>query len=414
MLNWFSELTPKEKHTLGVCFGGWTLDQLDVQMYSFVVPALMVLWNVSPAQAGALGTATLLISAVGGWLGGALADRYGRVRMLQLTILWFAFFTFLCGFAQSFDQLFVFRALQGFGFGGEWGIGSVLLGEVVRDKYRGRTVGLLQTGASVGWGAAALLFVLISALLPEQTAWRVLFWVGILPAGLVFWIRRAIEEPKAVAQQSQRSGLTQIFAVLKPPHLSTTLRVSLLATGAQGGFYALNFWLPTYLKTVRHLSSIGTGTYVFVGICGAFCGFLTGAFLGDAIGRKRTFAVSAIGSLVMTAIYMFVPFDNFWILPVGFILGWISLMMFAPMGAFMTELYPASVRATGQGFCYNAGRGFGALFPALAGVLASNLGLGPAVAIFTLGAYGLMIVAVLMLPETKGVSLAELDNVAAN
>src|SRR5436305_9070162 len=114
--------------------------------------------------------------------------------MLQITILWYSFFTFLCGFAQNFEQLFVLRALHGFGFGGEWAAGSVLIGEVVRDKFRGRAVGFVQTGWAVGWGAGALVYTGLFWMLPEATAWRVLFFVGILPALLVFWIRRHLKD----------------------------------------------------------------------------------------------------------------------------------------------------------------------------------------------------------------------------
>jgi hypothetical protein len=100
------------------------------------------------------------------------------------------------------------------------------------------------------------------------------------------------------------------------------------------------------------------------------------------------------------------------ILPVGFGLGYVSLMMFSPMGPFMTELYPTAVRGVGQGFCYNAGRGIGALFPAAVGFLAGQFGLGLAIAVFSLGAYGVMIVALLLLPETRGRSLASLEQSA--
>jgi MFS family permease len=117
---------------------------------------------------------------------GALSDRYGRVRVLQITILWYACFTFLCGFAQDFSQLFLFRALQGLGFGAEWSACAVLMGEAIRDRYRGRAVGLVQSGWAIGWGAAALLYTLVFALLPEATAWRALFWIGLAPALLVF------------------------------------------------------------------------------------------------------------------------------------------------------------------------------------------------------------------------------------
>jgi len=409
MLAWFSDLNPRERRTMTACFGGWSLDALDVQIFSFVIPSLLALWKITTGEAGELATVTLLISALGGWLAGAACDRFGRVRVLQVTILWYAVFTFLCGFAQSFEQLFIFRALQGFGFGGEWAAGAVLMGEVIRDKYRGRAVGLVQTGWAVGWGAAALLYTILIATLPEALAWRALFWIGILPAGLVFWIRRFVEEPELNQRREARTSIWHIFSSLQPPYLATTWRVAMMVTGAQGGSYALTIWLPTYLKTVRHISSVGTGSYLMVLILGAFFGFISGAYLADGIGRKATFMISAIASIVLTLVYLFAPISNDWILPVGFLLGYVSLVMFSPMGSFMTELYPTAVRGVAQGFCYNVGRGVGALFPAAVGFLAGEFGLGLAIGVFSIFAYGVMIVALLLLPETRGRSLSSLE-----
>ncbi|MGA7864148.1 MAG: MFS transporter, partial [Stellaceae bacterium] len=121
-------------------------DAFDVQMYSFVIPTVIALWGLSRGEAGLIGTVTLLISSLGGWFSGTLADRFGRVRMLQITILWYSVFTFLCAFAQNFEQLFVLRALDGLGFGGEWAAGAMLMGEVIRDKYRGRSLAGLEPG----------------------------------------------------------------------------------------------------------------------------------------------------------------------------------------------------------------------------------------------------------------------------
>ena len=134
MLQWMRELTPGERRTMAGCFGGWSLDALDVQIYSFVIPTLLATWNISRGEAGLLGTVTLVVSSFGGWFAGALSDRYGRVRVLQITVLWYAVFTFLCGFAQNFEQLFVLRAMQGLGFGAEWSAGAVLMGEIIRDN----------------------------------------------------------------------------------------------------------------------------------------------------------------------------------------------------------------------------------------------------------------------------------------
>ena len=415
MFGWLRELDDTERKTMAGCLGGWALDALDVQIFSFVIPTLLTLWGISRADAGMLGTVTLLVSAFGGWLAGALSDRYGRVRVLQVTILWYAGFTFLCGFAQDFNQLFVFRALQGLGFGAEWSAGAVLMGEVIRDRYRGRAVGLVQSGWAIGWGAAALLYTLIFALQPEAQAWRTMFWIGLAPAALVFWVRKHVDEP-AVFKARQASGdaaatspLTQLFVVLKPPYLATTWRVALMVTGAQGGSYALSVWLPTFLRTERHLSVLNTGGYLVVHIVGAWFGFLAGAHLADAIGRKRTFMVSALGSAVAVVAYVMLPISDGMMLLLAAPLGFIIYMMFSAMGPFMTELYPTAVRGTGQGFCYNVGRALGALFPALVGFLSHQLPLGTAIAIFAFGAYGLMVVALLLLPETHGRSVAAIQ-----
>ncbi len=157
-------------------------------VYSLVLPTLISLWHISKGEAGLLGTSALLLSSLGGWLAGLAADRYGRVKVLQLTILWFAFFTFLSGFAHGFTQLLIFRGLQGLGFGGEWSVGSVLIGETIRSEYRGRAVGTVQGGWAIGWGISALFYTLFFAVLPSWLAWRAMFWVGLLPALLAFCI----------------------------------------------------------------------------------------------------------------------------------------------------------------------------------------------------------------------------------
>jgi MFS family permease len=407
---WFKQLNKNERRTMTGCFLGWSLDALDVQVFSFVIPTLLVAWGITNAQAGVLGTATLLISAFGGWVSGMLSDRYGRVRILQITILWYALFTFLSGFTQNFGQLFFCRAMQGFGFGGEWAAGAVLMGETIRNQYRGRAVGFVQSGWAVGWGAAALLFGLFFSIMPAHVAWRALFWIGLAPALLVFWVRKHVDESAVFVKRKlarTKPATSQLFAIFHPDYFWTTVKVAVLATGATGGSYTFLIWLPTYLKTDRGLSVIGTTGYTMVMILGAFVGFLLGAYLADAIGRKRTFLISALGSAAMLAIYMLAPIDNHTMLLLGFPLGLCAFMMFSPMGPYMTELFPTHIRGAGQGFCYNFGRGIGALFPGLVGALSLVLGLGNAIAVFGVAAYAVMLIVLLFLPETLGRPLLE-------
>jgi MFS family permease len=408
-LAWTADLSTRERRTFAACVGGWALDAMDVQIYSFVIPALIATWGITRSQAGALGTAALLVSAAGGWFAGWFADRYGRVRTLQIAIAWFAAFTFLSGLAQNYAQLFAARALLGVGFGGEWAAGAVLLGEVIRPEHRGKALGTMQAGWALGWGAAALLYALFFSVLPAATAWRALFLIGILPALLVFYVRRYVEEPpvylesrKAIAASGDRPAFTEIF---RPPLLKITALGGIMGTGAQGGYFAVTTWLPTFLRTERKLSVLDSAGYLTVSIAGAFFGYLTGGLLADRAGRRVTFLIFAAGSGMIAVIYTMIPFSNTAMLALGFPLGFFASGVFSAMGPFFTEHFPTRVRGVGQGFAYNVGRATGALFPTLVGMLSARMPLGEAIGLFAGAAYAVMAIAAFLLPETKGKSL---------
>jgi MFS family permease len=412
MLAWLRDLTSQERRTMLACWGGWTLDNFDQQLYSYVVPTIIAAWGLSTGAAGTIGTVTVVTSSFGGWFAGALADRFGRVRVLQFTILWYAGFTFLCSFAQNFEQLFILRGLHGLGFGGEWATGAVLMGEVIRDKYRGRGVGFVQTGAAFGPGLAALVYAGLYAILPAAIAWRALFVVGILPGLLVLWVRRSIPDSEAFREMrtsGAQLGIAHLLSAFRGPYLWLTIRVSLMVMGAQGGVWAVAFWMPTYLRTVRHLSAPNTGLFIAVQALGALIGFLCGAYMADAIGRKWTFMISAVTSIIMVIVYLYVPAGDIGLLLLGIPLNIAILMKFAPMGPFMTELYPTSIRGTGQGFCYNAGRAIGSVFMTAIGFATAVMPLGTAIALFSTLAHTLMLVMLLLLPETRGRVIASLE-----
>jgi MFS family permease len=406
---WLTTLTRQEKRTFGACVGGWALDAMDVQLYSFAIPSLMAVWGLTIAQAGLLGTSALLVSAVGGWLAGFLADRIGRVRTLQIAILWFAVFTFLSGLAQNYEQLFAARAIMGLGFGGEWAAGSVLLGEVIRPAHRGKALGTMQAGWALGWGAAAVLNVVVFSVLPQETAWRALFLIGIVPAFLVFFVRRFVEEPevylKNKAEQEVSGVKPSFFEIFRPPLLKITVLGSIMGTGAQGGYSAVTTFLPTFLRTVRHLSVLNSTGYLAVSIVGSFLGYLAGGISADKFGRRATFLIFAIGAAIIAVVYTTIPFGNGAMLILGFPLGFFAAGVFSAMGPFYTEHFPTRVRGVGQGFAYNLGRATGALFPTLVGLLSAKLTLGPAIGIFAGAAYLTMAIAAFLLSETKGKAL---------
>jgi MFS family permease len=406
LTSWYTDLQASEKRTFWACFGGWALDAMDVQIFSFAIPAIIAAFHLTNADAGLIGTVTLLTSAFGGWFAGALSDRFGRVRTLQITIVWFAFFTFLCGFAQNYGQLFAFRALMGLGFGGEWAAGAVLMGEVIRAQHRGKAVGSVQSGWAIGWAIAALMATWLFSAFPQATAWRVLFWVGLLPAVLVFFIRRLIEEPQvftATQDNLAAKGATANFMeIFSPSLLKTTVLTSILATGAQGGYYAITTWLPTFLRTERKLTVLGTGGYLAVIIVGSFVGYLVGAYLADRIGRRANFILFAVCSLLTVIIYTQLAITDSMMLILGFPLGFFASGIFSGMGAFLTENFLTRVRGSGQGFAYNFGRGIAALNPFLVGLLSATLPLGQSIGVFAGIAYGIVVIAALLLPETKG------------
>jgi MFS family permease len=157
----------------------------------------------------------------------------------------------------------------------------------------------------------------------------------------------------------------------------------------------------------RGLSVTHTGGYLLVVIAGSFAGYLTAAYLSDKIGRKRTLILFAVLSFTTVLLYMVLPISDEVMLFLGFPLGFFPSGAFSPMGAFFSELFPTSLRGSGQGFAYNLGRGVGALFPALVGYFSTQMQLGAAIAVFAVAAYMLMTLSVLLLPETRGMDLPE-------
>jgi MFS family permease len=402
----YTNMSPPEKRTFWACAAGWALDGMDFMIYPLVIGTLIKLWNVDNTSAGFAVTVTLLASALGGWLSGFLSDRIGRVLTLQLTILWFSAFTLLCAFAQNFDQLLIARALLGFGFGGEWAAGAVLMGETIRPQYRGRAVGAVQSGWAVGWGLAVLLQAVLFSAFPAEDAWRYMFMVGALPAFLIFFIRRSVQEPsisaEARAKEKASGNLPAIWEIFQPGIIRTTILAALMATGAQGGYYAITAWLPRFLTTERKLSIVGSTGYLAALIIGSFAGYLVGAWISDKFGRRNLFLIFSLGAIAVVITYTQAPLSNevLWLL--GFPLGFFASGYFSGMGPFLTELYPTRLRGSGQGFCYNFGRGIGALFPTLVGYISGTMTLGNAIAIFAIVAYSLFFICAFTLPETRG------------
>src|SRR3954469_25328814 len=406
--SWYAALGASGRRAFRAAFAGYMLDAFDLIVLTLSLTAIGATFDVGTGATGALSTVTLSASAVGGILGGVLADRIGRARTLMLSVGVYSLFPFLSGLATSYEMLMAFRVFQGIGFGAEWGVGAVLVAELVRGESRGRALGVIQSAWAVGWALAVVAYLIAFELFPEAAAWRVLMCLGILPALLILYVRSRVEDPEVYrdSREAERVGGGEsevpLRQILSGRLLKTTVAASILATGIQGGYYAMFTWIPTYLKKERELTVVGTSGYLFVVIAGAFLGYLCAGFVHDRRGRRRAFGLFAALAGVSLVAYFAVPSgSNTTLLIVGFPLGFFASGCFSGFGSYLAELYPTRARGTGEGFCYNVGRGVGALFPGIIGFLAAAIGLGGAVAFGVFG-YVLALLALTVLPETQG------------
>ncbi|MDE4916793.1 MFS family permease [Cupriavidus metallidurans] len=413
MLDWFRELSRAERKGFYGAFLGHAVDVFDFMIYSFLISTLLAQWGMSKSMAGAIVTWTLVSSLVGAIGAGLLADRFGRVRVLRWTILVFAVSCFLCGISTSPEQLMMFRMLQRLGFGGESSLCMVLVTELIRNPaHRGKYSGFTASSYSFGWGGAAIAYAITFNLFEPEVAWRVCFFLGILPALVVVYLRRNLQEPevflKSRAERGNVSAAADLARVFRGPLLRKTVLCSLLSGGMLGAYYAIATWLPTFLKTERGLSVFGTSSYLAVTILGSLVGYVAGAYATDRWGRRLTYMAFAAGAFVMAMIYMVIPVSNTSMLFLGFPLGVLMQGVFSGIGATISESYPSSIRATGYGVSYNLGRVIGSFFPLAVGWLNSGrTTLALAIAMVAGVGYALVMVSAAMLPETSGIDLGQ-------
>jgi len=408
LFDWYGQSTRKVKRVFWTCSIAWALDGMDAFVYQYLIPVLITAFGMSLAQAGAIASANYFASAIGGWTGGWLSDRYGRARVLQITILWFSFFSFLSGFAQSYEQLLVIRVFQGLGFGAEWAVGAVLLGEMIAPKHRGKALGTMHSGAAIGSGLAALLAGPVVMMFPPDLGWRVVFWIGLAPAVLVFFVRRGGDESEvfraAKAQADAIGRKVSMFAIFSPKLLRTTMLAALLALGAQGAGFAVSSYLTTFLQTERGLSAAVAGIFVLFNSLGGFLGFLVNAQLSDRVGRRMIFRLFGIGFIFAVTFYLYAPLgSSAWtLLPAGILYGFFQFGIYASFGPYFSELFPTEVRASGQAFAYNFGRATSAIF--IQGVVFLTAFWALNVSMLVMGVVGIScaIIATFLLPETAG------------
>jgi MFS family permease len=406
LVTWLNAATSIQRRTFWACFAGWSLDAFDTQLYSLAMPALIVSFGIQRWQAGLISSVTLVTGAVGGWLGGAVSDQYGRVRALQWAIAWFAVGSAFAATITDYSWLVAVKALQGFGFGAEWAAGVALVAETINFEDRGKAMGAVQSGWAAGWGLAVLIFGVIFSYVPEEIAWRLLFGIGVLPAVLVLIIQRSLVEPQRNHVRPPSTFSTTMVSIFTGGNLRSALAGALLGVGAHGGYYGLFTWLPTYLKSERGLTVMATSAYLGVIIVAFGTGCLVAGQLLDRVGRRATVAIYAVGCISLTAIYLLTPISGTTMLLLGFPLGFCAAGIPASLGTLFSELFPAGNRGTGIGFCYNFGRVASAIVPLLIGLFAEDRPLRQAIGLDVIVAYSVVLLALLLLPSARALQVS--------
>ncbi|MBI1899283.1 MAG: MFS transporter [Acidobacteria bacterium] len=384
---------------------GFMLDALDVMLYVFAINSLRAEFGLSRAQAGAVGSVTMMASAAGGALAGWLADRIGRRSTLMLTILTYSFASAGTALSGGLAGLLFWRALVGLGLGGEWSAGATLVSESWPAKDRGKAIGFMQSGWAVGYMLAAA----VAAFVLPRFGWRVLFLVGLLPALLVIPIRRKVVEPPIWTERRFRGSIGDLF---RRPLRRITLIASALASATMFAYWGLFTWLPGFLGAPASeggagLTIVTTSAWVILMQAGALAGYILFGVAGDRFGRRITFAAYVTAAAALTAVYGSLPrWGSSGMLPVlAPLLGFFGTGYFSLFGAMLAELYPTPVRATGQGLTYNLGRGLSAAAPFIVGAVADRSGFAPALALSS-GFFVLAAGLVFLLPETRRTELA--------
>ena len=402
--HWYRTLDIQGRRTFWTAFAGFVLNALAIQLYPLLQPTIAAAWGLSAFQAGAIASVTLVASTVGGWIAGALSDRWGRVRVLQATILLFAAATLLCAISRDPVQLTIARTLQGAAFGGEWAVGIVLVAEAAAPATRGRMVGAAQSAWAVGWAlAAGGAFAAVSFRDPVL-GWRAAFGLAALFALGVLFLRRRFPTPPASTRSERPAIWRDLFA---RQYAYATFRGALLAIGLHSGYWALAIWLPTLLRFGTEADPGEAGRRLAVLIGGSFFGYFGGSWLSDNLGRRMALLAFAVTAALFVPIYFALPHSKGLIIILGFPLGFLATGMFSASGPVLAELYPTALRGSGQGFCYNLGRGVAGLATGFIGAGVDKVGLAPVLTAFVAGAYGLVALAALLLHETRGRSLVD-------
>jgi MFS family permease len=407
LFGWWQQADSRSHKALIAASLGWMLDSFDVMMYALVLASLMKDLGMNKETAGFMGSLTLLASAAGGMIFGVIADRFGRTRALRGSILIYSVFTAACGFSQTVPMLAVFRICLGLGMGGEWASGAALVSETWPAEHRGKALGFMQSFWAVGYAAAAL----VTGLILPLWGWRAVFFVGVLPALLTFWVRAKVEEPEIWQKQKSlaiAAEKTKGPAVIRGRLLGITAAVTIMNAFTMFAWWGFNLWIPGYLSLDQSQGGIGLTTRQMSALVifmqtGMWLGYITFGYISDSLGRKKTYVFYLVAASLFVLAYsgFRIPLFLFFLGP---FVAFFGTGYFSGFGALTAELYPTRIRATAQGFTYNIGRIASAIAPLAIGSLAQRQGFNVAFLLAS-GAFLLAALMWVWIPETRGRTL---------
>ena len=402
---WPEYTTHAERSSLIAGGLGWMLDAMDVSLYALVLAHLMTALAMSKQMGGFLAGLTLGASAIGGALFGFVADRIGRTRALMISILVYSLASGLCGLSQTVVELAIFRVILGLGMGGEWTTGAALIAETWPPEHRGKALGLMQSSWAIGEMIAA---AAVSVILP-RFGWRAVFFFGVLPALIVFWILRSVPESEVWKVQREARGGAATAASFRVLLRKDVRGPALIATAMNAagmfGYWGLFTWIPAFLglpvaQGGRGLSLLTTNSWIIVMGVGKWLGYALFGFLADSAGRRASYASYLFIAAVLVPFYANTH-SALGLLILGPPVAFFGTGFFSGYSAVAAELFPTEIRATAMGLSYNIGRGLSAFAPLAVGEIASKYSFTAAF-YFLAGAFFVAALLALALPETKG------------